>query len=72
VVLCVDLEEFGSLTGCIDGLPPVLWLYQYKGTWFENKRKTAITILNFGLFFLGFAMVSLLGISSNLVSKVLD
>ncbi|KAF2677247.1 putative amino acid transporter [Lentithecium fluviatile CBS 122367] len=38
------------------GLPPVLWLYQNKGRWFETKSKVALTILNIGTFLLGAAI----------------
>ncbi|KAF2178130.1 amino acid transporter [Zopfia rhizophila CBS 207.26] len=38
------------------GLPGGLWLYMNKGHWFETKSKTALMVLNIGIFLLGFAI----------------
>ncbi|KAF2256386.1 hypothetical protein BU26DRAFT_20865 [Trematosphaeria pertusa] len=46
------------------GLPPVLWLYLYKGRWFETKRKAALAVLNFAIFFMG-AAICILGMWSS-------
>ena len=41
------------------GLPPVLWLYMYKGKWWDGKRRTTFTVLNMLLFLLGTAICAL-------------
>lgn len=47
-----------KLTRWLDGLPPVLWLYQHKGTWLKTRKTAALTVLNFGFVIMGTVIVS--------------
>ncbi|KAF1976106.1 putative amino acid transporter [Bimuria novae-zelandiae CBS 107.79] len=41
------------------GLPPVLWLYMYRGEWFVSKKRGMVTVLNMLLVVLGAAICGL-------------
>ncbi|KAH7094684.1 transmembrane amino acid transporter protein-domain-containing protein [Paraphoma chrysanthemicola] len=57
-----NFNIFLGLIGALFGswfsyaLPPCLWLYQHRSNLFSTKRKTAMTIFNCTVFFLGVAI----------------
>ncbi|PVH91010.1 hypothetical protein DM02DRAFT_546652 [Periconia macrospinosa] len=47
-------------------LPPVLFLYQYRGHWFDSKKRSALTVLNITISMLGLT-ICIMGMWSSIV-----
>jgi amino acid permease len=64
-IIAAAIPNFNVLLGLIAalfsswfsyGLPPMLWLWRYRGGWWESKGRGAMTVLNFGVILLGAAI----------------
>ena len=67
-IIAEAIPVFNDLLGLISslfaswftyGLSGVFWLYLNRGRWFNSKRKVVLTVVNFLIFCLGGAIVSL-------------
>jgi hypothetical protein len=71
VLLAISAPQNPTDTSHTDGLPSGMWLYMNKGTYTSTRLQKFFTVLNIGIFCLGFAMVCHPSLVVSLLSSML-